>query len=214
MEKNKKKISEIESELFSLVNTITNLYEKYQEGTINNNFFRKALRNAMKGLLKINLYFKEKNISLSKILKEMNFVKEYNNAIKTIDIINPHNENFRILNESHSHFAKRMKTSFLELPGITSEITSSFITLMDALKLEGLKNIEFIIKLFNNLKRYLNKFPGLEEIQLKIEKIHDHTLENTNILIENKIYREKVVDHLYNIFNEFQDKLNLKIVEK
>ena len=46
MDNNNKKLSDVESELFALVNSINNLYKKYQEGTINDNFFRKAIKNA------------------------------------------------------------------------------------------------------------------------------------------------------------------------
>lgn len=213
MEENTK-IFEIESELYALVNTIKNLWVKYKENTINENFFRKALRNAVKGLLKINISLKEKGLLLSKVLKNMDFVKEYNNAVRTIDkvlIINPHQENFEFLDGDHSHFSKIIKSSILELPGITSEITTSFITLMDALKLEGLRNSDLIMKLLKELKLSLNNFPGIDDITLKIEKIKSHASENTNLLIENRVYREKLVDHLYEVFNEFQNRINLKM---
>jgi len=204
------KIFEIESELYALVNTIKNLWVKYQENTINENFFRKALRNGVKGLLKINISLKEKGLLLSKVLKDMDFVKEYNNAVKTIDkvlIINPHKENFEFLDGDHSYFSNSIKSSILELPGITSEITTSFITLMDALKLEGLRNSDLIMKLFKELKLSLKNFPGIDDITLKIEEIKSHASENTNLLIENRVYREKLVDHIYEVFNEFQKKL-------
>ena len=213
MEENTK-IFEIESELYALVNTIKNLWVKYQENTINENFFRKSLRNAVKGLLKINISLKEKGVLLSKVLKDMDFVKEYNNAVRTIDkvlIINPHQENFEFLDGDHSHFSNGVKSSILELPGITSEITASFITLMDALKLEGLRNSDLIMKLLKELKLSLKNFPGIDDITLKIEKIKKHASENTNLLIENRVYREKLVDHLYEVFNEFQNKINLKM---
>ena len=206
------KIFEIESELYALVNTIKNLWVKYQENTINENFFRKALKNAVKGLLKINISLKEKGLLLSKVLKDMDFVKEYNSAVRTIDkvlVINPHKENYEFLDEDHSHFSNRIKSSILELPGITSEITTSFITLMDALKLEGLRNSDLIMKLFKELKLSLKNFPGIDDITLKIEEIKSHASENTNLLIENRVYREKLVDHIYEVFNEFQNKLKM-----
>ena len=213
MEENTK-IFEMESELYALVNTIKNLWVKYQENTINENFFRKALRNAVKGLLKINISLKEKGLLLSKVLKDMDFVKEYNNAVRTIDkvlIINPHKENYEFLDGDNSYFSNGIKSSILELPGITSEITASFITLMDALKLEGLRNSDLIMKLLKELKLSLKNFPGIDDITLKIEKIKKHASENTNLLIENRVYREKLVDHLYEVFNEFQNKINLKM---
>ena len=46
--------SKIESELFALVKSITNLNNKYQKGIVNDNFFRKALKSAMNNLLKLN----------------------------------------------------------------------------------------------------------------------------------------------------------------
>ena len=211
MEENTK-VFEIESELYALVNTIKNLWVKYQENTINENFFRKALKNAVKGLLKINISLKEKGLLLSKVLKDMDFVKEYNSAVRTIDkvlVINPHKENYEFLDEHDSHFSNSIKSSILELPGITSEITTSFITLMDALKLEGLRNSDLIMKLFKELKLSLKNFPGIDDITLKIKKIKSHASENTNLLIENRGYREKLVDHIYEVFNEFQNKLKM-----
>ena len=211
MEENTK-VFEIESELYALVNTIKNLWVKYQENTINENFFRKALKNAVKGLLKINISLKEKGLLLSKVLKDMDFVKEYSSAVRTIDkvlVINPHKENYEFLDEDHSHYSNSIKSSILELPGITSEITTSFITLMDALKLEGLRNSDLIMKLFKELKLSLKNFPGIDDITLKIEEIKSHASENTNLLIENRVYREKLVDHIYEVFNEFQNKLKM-----
>ena len=211
MEENTK-IFEIESELYALVNTIKNHWVKYKENTINENFFRKALRNAVKGLLKINISLKEKGLLLSKVLKDMDFVKEYNSAVRTIDeilVINPHKENYGFLDEDHSHFSNSIKSSILELPGITSEITTSFITLMDALKLEGLRNSDLIMKLFKELKLSLKNFPGIDDITLKIKEIKSHASENTNMLIENRVYREKLVDHIYEIFKEFQNYLKM-----
>ena len=62
----------IESELFSLVNTILNIYKKYQNGIIKENFFQKTLKNAINNLVKFNLHLNKKNIPLSKLLKKMN----------------------------------------------------------------------------------------------------------------------------------------------
>ena len=87
MDFNNKRLSDVESELFALINSMTNLYQKYQEGTINNNFFRKAVKNAMKGLIKIKIFFNERNISLTEILINMNFEGQYNKAINIFDEI-------------------------------------------------------------------------------------------------------------------------------
>ncbi|MBY9021674.1 MAG: hypothetical protein KGD67_11495, partial [Candidatus Lokiarchaeota archaeon] len=169
------------------VNTIKNLLVKYQGNTLNENFFRKALRNAVKGLLKINISLKEKGLLLSKVLKDMDFVKEYNTAVRTIDkvlIINPHKENFELLDGDHSHFSKSIKSSILELPGITSEITTSFITLMDALKLVGLGNSALIMKLFKELNKkgktiiVVTHNLNLIKYASKVLKIRDGKLED------------------------------------
>ena len=47
--------SEIESELFALINTVINLYNKYQNGDLKDNFFQKSIKNCMNELLKINI---------------------------------------------------------------------------------------------------------------------------------------------------------------
>jgi len=206
MDELNKKTVELESELFALVNSITKLDNKYQKGTINDNFFKKALKNAMENLLKINFFLKENNINLSDLLKKMNFTEEYHEAI---DIIN-HYASFNFSSEDF----KNKKRTFLELPGITSEITSSFITLMDALNLEGFKGIDLIFKLFEELIRNLNEFPGLEDILMKAEKIHHFALKNSKYLNEDNALRERIGENLYQVFKEFQKKLNLKSNKK
>ncbi|MFX0073509.1 MAG: hypothetical protein ACFFAO_20725 [Candidatus Hermodarchaeota archaeon] len=203
--------TEIESELFALVNSIIKLYNKYNEGRLTFNFFIKALKNAMRGLTKINLFYNEKGIAIPDLLIKMKLTKEYNTAMNilkefsnlnsTNEFITSHNNNFlKIENNTSPHL-------IFELPKITSEITSSFITLMDALKLEGIKNSVFIIKLFDDLKKNIKKFPGLEEVQFKINQIFQKVSRNPNNLVENKKFREIVVDKLYQIFLEFQQKL-------
>jgi len=213
MEKVNLKYDEIESELFSLINSITNLNIKYQKGTISDNFFQKAIKNAMNGLLKIDIYLKEKNVSLSKFLEDMNFIKEYDNAIKIfkdISNLDPSNEFIRNKNGILSQPTKKMRSYILELPGVASEITSSFITLMDALKLEGQSHL--IIKLMKELKANIKKFdfPGLEDIQLKIKKIYKKASKNKTKLVSDTQFREKIVDRLYSVLKEFQQKLNVK----
>ncbi|MFX1338631.1 MAG: hypothetical protein ACFFDK_08480 [Promethearchaeota archaeon] len=209
---NNKNLSDIESELFALVNSINNLYQKYQEGIINESFFRKAIKNAMKGLLKIKLYFNEKNISLSEVLIYMNFIEQYNRAFKIfkeIYFLNSPEEFIEMGNKNRLHFDTNLRNSILELPGITSEITASFITLMDALKLEGLTRRDLILKLFKELKKNLRRFPGLETIQLEISEIYDCIINNPQNLVKNKRFRNIIGDKLYQIFKEFQQKLNL-----
>ncbi len=209
---NNTKLSDIESELYALVTSINNLYEKYLEGIINENFFRKAIKNAMKGLLKIKLYFNEKKISLSEVLIYMNFIEQYNRAVKIFNEIYDFSSSEEILeigSEKISHFNNHLRDSILELPGITSEITTSFITLMDALKLEGLTSRDLILKLFKELKGNIKRFPGLDTIRFEINEIYDHVIKNPQNLIKNKKFREIIGDKLYHIFKEFQRKLNL-----
>ncbi len=213
MKENKEFYVEIESEIFSLVNSINNLYFKYQEGTIKDEFFQKAVKNAMNGLLKIESYLREKNITLSDFIEKMNFVKEYDNAIKIfkeISNLDPSNEFIESNNGIISQSTEKMKSYILELPGIASEITSSFITLMDALKLEGQSHL--IIKLMKELKANIKKFdfPGLEDIQLKIKKIYKKASKNKTKLVSDTQFREKIVDRLYSVLKEFQQNLNVK----
>lgn len=193
--------SKKEAELFALVKSIINLNNKYQKGKINDNFFKKALKNAMNNLFKLNLILKEKNLLLADLLEKMHIAKEYHN---TIDIIN----RVSSLNLSSNKLSKQNRT-FLELPGLTSEITSSFITLMDALTLNNLKKHDFIINLFEDLTNNLSNFPGVRDILLKIEAIQRNVLNNIDKTLNDSELREKLIDEIYLIFKEFQTKLDL-----
>jgi len=212
-EKDKKSIlySNIESDLYSIINTILNLYKKYQNGILRENFFQKAIKNSMNELLKINFLLNEHNIILSELLDNMNFTKRYYEAIDIINSLSALNFPDSILSSKElPQYNKVISSSMLELPGVTAQITSSFITLLDALKLDALNNKEVIMKLFEDLKKNLNKFPGLELVQIKFENLYKYVLGNYQKYSKNKKFRDLIGDDLYKIYQEFQDKLNLK----
>jgi hypothetical protein len=193
--------SKIESELFALVKSITNLNDKYQKGIINGIFFRKALKTTMNNLLRLNFVLKENKLSLQDLLKRMNIDQEYNSVI---DIIN----RVSSINISDNSIATNNRT-FLELPGITSEITTSFITLMDALTLEGLKKNDLILNLFDELNQNLHKFPGLDDILSKVKLVQKNALNHIDQLFSNEKLKQKLIEDLYQIFKEFQNKISL-----
>jgi len=205
--------SDIESELYALVNTILNAYEKYKKGVIKEYFFHKKVKNTINDLLKFNIYLDENDINLSVLLKKMNFTNQY---FTTIDIINqmsalelPNTFSERDGKEQ-SRSSKDLSSTVLELPAITLEITSAFITLMDALKLKGFQEIELVDNLFKDLNKSLKKFPGMDNLLTKVKRIHKRTLTKSHNLDKAKRLIEEIVDEIYQIFIEFQNKLNLK----
>ncbi|MEE9378476.1 MAG: hypothetical protein V3V33_10625 [Candidatus Lokiarchaeia archaeon] len=193
--------SKIESELFALVKSITNLNNKYQNGIVNDNFFRKALKSAMNNLLKLNLVLKDSNIQMADLLKKMDLSQEYNSVIEIINRVSS-------LDLPDNKIDIKNRT-FLELPGITSEITSSFITLMDALTLDGLVKKDLIFNLFNELNQNLGNFPGLDDILFKIKSIKKIAVNHFDKLSSDAKFKEQLIDDLYQVFKEFQNKLHL-----
>lgn len=205
--------SDVESELYALVNTILNAYEKYKKGVIKEYFFHKKVKNTINELLKFNIYLDENDINLSVLLKKMNFANQY---FTTIDIINqmsalefPNTFSERDGKEQ-SRSSKDLSSTVLELPAITLEITSAFITLMDALKLKGFQEIELVDNLFKDLNKSLKKFPGMDNLLTKVKRIHKRTLTKSHNIDKAKRLIEEIVDEIYQIFIEFQNKLNLK----
>ncbi|MFX1389234.1 MAG: hypothetical protein ACFE9Z_04120 [Promethearchaeota archaeon] len=194
--------SKIESELFALIKSITNLNIKYQKGIVNENFFRKALKNSMNNLMELNLKLKEKNLILTNLLKKMRISEEYHSVI---DIVN----RVSSLNLSNNTYFHKNHT-FLELPGITSEITSSFITLMDALTLEGLTKYDFILNLFDELVYNLSNFPGMEHILVEVKTIQKKAKNNLVESVSQPKLKEDLIEYLYELFKEFQSKLKVK----
>ena len=163
--------SELEAELYAIVNTIINLNQKYQSGNLKDNFFQRSIKSAMNDLLKVNLSLNKNNIELSKFLAKMNITDDYYKAIEIINKLSS-------LNISTNQFSKTTSSSILEIPGLTSEITSSFITVMDALKLETFDNNEIIFDLIKDLKKNFDRFPGLELSKVKLTKIYQEILKN------------------------------------
>ena len=162
------------------------------------------IKRAMNDLVKINLALNENNIDLTKLLADMNITNDY---YKVIDVINK----ISSLNISTSQVSKSMSSSILEIPKLSSEITSSFITLMDALKLETFDDNDIIFDLVKDLKKNFDKFPGLELSKIKLSKIYQEFLKNGEKIITQKKFRDSLVDDLYSVFQDFKEKLNLQV---
>lgn len=194
----------IESELFALVKSILNLNSKFQKGKINETFFRKALKNTMNNLFKLKISINENNLLLADLLEKMSLSKEYNEVIDLINRITSLN-----FSNEKTTIKKKQSQSFLELPGLTSEITSSFITLMDVLTLNDIQKEDFLTKLFDELITGLNSFPGLENLLFKVESTQRKVLHDIDKIRNESGFRKQVIDDLYSNFKEFQTKLDL-----
>lgn len=201
---------DIESELFALITTILNAYSKFKEGVLKESFFQKKVRTTIKDLVKFNISLNENNIKLSELLEIMNFNEEYYKAIEIINNLSALEFPDSLPEERQSEVYRTMSSTVLELPSITLEITSTFITLMDALKLKGFHEIELVDKLFNDLNLNLEKFPGIEDLREKVENVHKRALNEYQVEGNNNYFIEQIVDEIYKVFHEFQNKLNLK----
>ncbi|MHA2185763.1 MAG: hypothetical protein ACXAAI_12260 [Promethearchaeota archaeon] len=206
--------SDFESELYALVHTIINANSKFEQGVINNNFFRKTVKNAINELLKFNIELEKREIELASLLKKMGIALHYFKAIEIINRLSSLEFSTKKLSQDKSFFSQEINPDVLELPGITLEITSSFITLMDVLKLKGFNDNELINNLFKELIKNLKKFPGLDNLLLNIEAVHRHASKFQNYEERDNNFSELIVDEIYNEFIEFQKMLNLKPLRK
>ncbi|TFF87410.1 MAG: hypothetical protein EU550_03290 [Promethearchaeota archaeon] len=209
MAEKKTEDTEIESELYAITHTILNLSERYQKADVNDSFFKKSIKKVTNDLLKIHLKLRENNLILSDLLERIKLTNKYYQAL---DIINKVSAlNFADISSHKSlEYSNRISSSVLELPGITTKITSAFITLLDALKLEEFNNIDILDKFFKELLFNIEKFPGLEELGIKINKIYVYLIENKRRLIKNKNFRTLMEEDLYTLFKEFQNTLNIE----
>jgi len=196
--------SKLESEIYAVIKTILNLAQKYKSASLKDNFFQKSIKNAMNNLLTINISLSKHNLILSEVLENMNYADEYYQAIDIINKISP-------LEFPAEKYSKSVSSSFLEIPKLTSEITSSFITLMDVLKLNDFQDEDLIFGLFADLKNQFDKFPGLELSKVKLQKVYQEYEHNSQRISTNKNYRDLIVDELYALFNDFKRMLNLKL---
>ena len=81
---------------------------------------------------------------------------------------------------------------------------------MDALKLKGLKENDLIGNLFRELIKNMKKFPGIDDILNKVKTTYKRILAYNEIEERANKFDEIIVDELYQIFREFQHKLNRK----
>ena len=185
------------SEIYAVIKTIENLNSKYNKRLISDIFYAKSIKNSYNELLEINFKIKEHSITLSDLLNEMKCMDDYQNAIEILTNIQSQELKYELSG-----------LSILELPGLTLEIASSLITLMDLLKLGIIENIDLIDKSFNELISLFQRFPGLNSISEELGFIRKGVIENKDQLTNNKKYRDYVGDKLYSLYKEFRNKLN------
>ncbi|MHA1669502.1 MAG: hypothetical protein ACTSV5_02870 [Promethearchaeota archaeon] len=198
--------SNLEAEIFAIVETIINLQKRYKNGEITDSFFQKTINHTYNEILRFLFKLKEKELLLSDMLNTMNLKNKYQKAldILTQEIIPKTSEDLFLTPNTQKG------PSVLALPGIALEITSDFITLMDILKLGSFNDISLLQDIFDDLIGNAKKFPGLEYIKVKISRLREDSLRYKEKIVNNEIYREHVGKKLYLLFKEFQDKLNLK----
>ncbi|MBY9006261.1 MAG: hypothetical protein KGD63_05845 [Candidatus Lokiarchaeota archaeon] len=217
MSSHHKSIHKLESELYAIITTFNKLYEKNQKGIVSKEFFEMTFRNLVYDFIDIKITLKLDDIDLSDIIKDVHFIEEFNETISIIKKRSQTDHTKKLLtihDENRLKYSNLIAPSLSYLPGITSEITSYFITLIDAVKLDISVGNSFILGLFKNLKREIIKFPGFDYLNKKIDKLYRHLSQNFDTFRENEQYREKLGIHLNNIFEEFQDILDLQLREK
>lgn len=214
--KDQKSILEIESELFALVKTIINIHKKYTKGEIQENFYLKSIKSTIQELIQFNFELQDKGLNLNIFLEKMGFSEDYHMAIDIINNVanlkfNPNQVdiNYKKIDTIDENLKPKLQQAVLELPGISTEITSSFITLMDALKLRDIATGKLLKKLFLDLLISLEKFPGLDSIKEKIDSFYIKIKNISNDIILTPQEQDDLAEKLYFIFKEFKNKLNL-----
>ena len=158
----------------------------------------------MNNLFRLKISITENNLLLTDLLEKMRLSREYNDVIDLINQIASLN-----FSNENTQLKEKESPSFLELPGLTSEITASFITIMDALTLNNIQKEDFLTNLFDELIDGLNSFPGLEDLQFKVETIQRKVLHDIDKIRNKNGFRKQIIDDLYLYFKEFQTKLDL-----
>lgn len=208
--KRQKSILEIESELYSLVKTLTKVHNKYRLGEIQENFYLKSIKTSIRDLIQFNFDLQDKNVQLQDFLKKMDISDDYDMIINIINNVanlkaNPKGEH---LVESRNA-TQKIQQAVLQLPGLSTEITTAFITLMDALKLGDIASGKLLKKLFSDLLTSLYKFPGLENVANSIENLSKQISGLEDNEIQNNHEQDALAEEIYSVFNEFKNKLNL-----
>ncbi len=204
--KDQKSILEIESELFALVKTIINIHKKYTKGEIQENFYLKSIKSTIQELIQFNFELQDKGLNLNLFLEKMEFSEDYHTAI---DIINSALLERQVGRPDQIDLIPKLQQAVLELPGISTEITSAFITLMDALKLKNVATSKLLKKLFLDLLISLEKFPGLDSIKEKIDLLYTTIKNIPDDIIQAPQEQDDLTEKIYSIYKEFTNKLNL-----
>ena len=188
-EETKKRIYDLESELYSNIATLQSIAGNFEEGRVDPPTFKRLLKSLMKAAFKAKRELENLGLDVKEFIKREGFLEEFNLAIKKLEWEPGADTSiYEILLESPSRIAAK-----------TYETVTSFDTLSDLIKLRYNATCEFTSNLLNDLLIALRNYPGFgprhwicEEIaecqnRLKNLKPSDLLDEKTLVEFDNKI---------------------------
>ncbi len=160
-EDTRKRIYELESELYANLATLQSISRSFEESRLDPATFKRLLKAIMKTSFKAKHELEKLGLDVNEFIKNHGFLEEFNLAVKNLKWdIGEENSIYEISLESPGIIA-----------GKTSDVVSSFITLSDSVKIRA--ECKQIYPLLNELLIALSKYPGFGSSHKVCKEIMD-----------------------------------------
>lgn len=192
---------EVEAEIFAHVKVLERLQSGYEEGEFDESVYHRQLSASLRELFNLREKYERGGHTLGAFLAEQNLPEFLERVLrKVVDM----GQDFSVGN--HAELGILAKKSYKEFAAIASDLTASFITLLDCIKLHGVAQPSLLDEFFAEVIHHARALGLTPEFCTRIGSLRTTVTDHNIDLSETELNQlEHDVDLL---FTEFQ--LNLK----
>ncbi|HMF32884.1 MAG TPA: hypothetical protein VKK79_15785 [Candidatus Lokiarchaeia archaeon] len=188
---------EIEAEMFAHAKVLERLQAGYEGGEFDESVYQRQLSASLRELFGLQKQYEEKGHSMTAFLAEQEFPSWLG---KVLEKIAGMSQDFAGM--EHANLATLSQQSYKEFAATASDLTASFITLLDCIKLRGVAQPPLLDEFFGEVIRHAQKLGLKPDLNSRLESLRatlmDHDGDLTGVELDQL---EHDVDLL---FTEFQ----------
>jgi hypothetical protein len=196
---------QIESEIFAHAKMLERLQAGYEDGEFEESLYRRQLGASLRELFVLQMQYEQGGHSFSKFLEAQKHLGDLRRIFSKIAELQQ-----SFTEQEGVTLATLQLKSYKEFASVASDLTASFITLLDCIKLRGIAKPALLVEFLTDIIAHAKKMDLNTEFIPRLEELLAELKEKTDDLPEEDL---DLLEHQVDLFfTEFQ--LDLKKEQK
>jgi HEPN domain-containing protein len=192
---------QLESEIFAQAKMLERLQEGLEGGEFDESVYRGQVSASLRELFALQKKYEEKGHSFPKFLEAQKNLSDLRKVLAKVAELNQ-----SYLSNAGNNLATLQQRTYKAFAAAASDLTASFITLLDCIKLRGVAKPDLLMELFADIVSHADKVGLSPDYMTRLTDLQAELKEKTDELSEEDL---DLLDHQVDVlFTEFQ--LDLK----